>query len=547
VLSQALYQGATRAAVHHELAALAEARLLVSLRDLVGYCHQRCGPGTAPPRVASIGVPTRDRTTSLAAYLSSYARCARRLGQVIHFTVVDDSPEAPTREANRQVLRSVQSEYGLEVRYAGPGERAGFGMLLAREAGLSPEVVAFALEGGEPFTITTGTSRNALLLDSVGDMMIQVDDDMACRLAPIPGARDGLALFSGHDPTEFWFLSGSTDRATVSPHAEGDLVGLHEHLLGRDLGDCLAAAAQSEINIMRAGANFFTRLASGAGTVLATMAGVVGDSGMGSPLYWLMLEGNSRARLLRCESDYRNALASRQVLRSVMQATISDGSFCMALNLGLDNRRLLPPFFPVLRGQDAVFGALLRACCQGYVGLLPGGVQHQPPPRWFTAEELKQGAARLNTGQLLQLLTGALAPAPGRVADALLALGAALANLAALRPDDFQEQIRLHVWNARARGAAQMEEQLRHYRETPPWWAQDVRQAVVQLRQALLNRAADLPADLCALFGSDGALAALQGLVGKFAALLRAWPDMIEAVRRLRMRGIRLAGPPGES
>src|SRR5260370_6587434 len=100
------------------------------------------------------------------------------------------------------------------------------------------------------------------------------------------------------------------------------------------------------------------------------MTGVVGDCDLASPLSWLVLEGNSRARLVRSEADYRAALASRQVLRGVTQPTLGSGGFCTALNLGLDNRRLLPPFFPVLVGHDAVFGALLR-CCQGYVGFLP--------------------------------------------------------------------------------------------------------------------------------------------------------------------------------
>jgi hypothetical protein len=33
----------------------------------------------------------------------------------------------------------------------------------------------------------------------------------------------------------------------------------------------------------------------------------------------------------------------------------------------------------------------------------------------------------------------------------------------------------------------------------------------------------------------------LRRLVGRFGALLRAWPDLVEAARRLRARGVRLA------
>jgi hypothetical protein len=131
------------------------------------------------------------------------------------------------------------------------------------------------------------------------------------------------------------------------------------------------------VDLSRAEPGFFRRLGPCGGRVVVTAAGVMGDSGMGSPSYFLSLRGASRARLLQSEGVYRYALARQQVLRAVPRATVCDAPYCMALNLGLDNRDLLPPFTPVQRNQDGVFAAILRTCCSGdYFGFLPWMILH---------------------------------------------------------------------------------------------------------------------------------------------------------------------------
>jgi hypothetical protein len=540
-LSRALYLGPGSAAVRQELAALAEAGLLVSPSDLLASARQRCGPQAAPPKISSLGVPTRDNPDRLRTCMVSYADSASRFGRNLDFVVVDDSAEHATRAANRQVLDELRNEHGLRVRCAGPEDVDRFAGELAREVGLPVETVELALRGDARLADNGGAGRNALLLDSVGEMAVQVDDDTLCRLAAVPGSRDGLALFNGHDPTEFWFLAGAADRAAVGPAVEGDLAGLHERLLGRGLERCLAEATAAGLDVSRVNSGFFTRLAPGTGTVLATMAGVLGDCDLASPLSWLLLEGPSRSRLVRSESDYRAALASRQVLRGVTQPTLGGGSFCTALNLGLDNRRLLPPFFPVLPGHDAVFGAVLRGCCQGYVGFLPGALLHQSPRRSFTVDDLNRAAGQVSTAHVVQMFIAAMTPAPCGPEQALRALGAALSNVAALAPADFEQQVRLHVCNARSRWLGQLEEQLRRLGGSPTWWAADVQQVMARLRDGLLQSERCLPGDLCAAVGPDRAGVILQELVGQFGRLLQVWPDVVAAARCLRQRGVRLA------
>ncbi|HVS39390.1 MAG TPA: hypothetical protein VMS17_27785 [Gemmataceae bacterium] len=181
------------------------------------------------------------------------------------------------------------------------------------------------------------------------------------------------------------------------------------------------------------------------GRVLVAAAGIAGHSGMSSSLYFLSLEAASRTRLLRSEETYRRALPHHQVLRTATRPTLCDGAFCMALNVGLDNRRPLPPFLPVQRNQDGVFGALVRVCRgDGFFGFLPGAVPHIPPaPRPLSPDDLWRDAAALRAGQIVLGLIRSIAAPTGQTA-----VGRALAEWGALPAADFDELLRIRVGTA---------------------------------------------------------------------------------------------------
>ena len=78
-------------------------------------------------------------------------------------------------------------------------------------------------------------------------------------------------------------------------------------------------------------------------SVTITLQGVVGDSGMGSPRYYLGLQGGSRGRLVASLDAYQSAFRSREVVRAVRRQTVADSPFCMTTCFGFDNRFILPP------------------------------------------------------------------------------------------------------------------------------------------------------------------------------------------------------------
>jgi hypothetical protein len=220
----------------------------------------------------------------------------------------------------------------------------------------------------------------------------------------------------------------------------------------------------------------------------------------------------------------------------------------MALNLGLDNRRLLPPFLPVQRNQDGVFGALVRTCCDGgYFGFLPWTVLHGPPAaRPFDPADPWKGVAGVQSGHIIQVLVRSFASGPDKADTAknLRTLGTALVEWGSAPWPEFAELVRLRLWGQFSKHAVHVEGLLRKFGGQPAFWAQDAKQFLTALRKALPDPQYVAPVDLAEAFGADQAGERLQRLVRRFGQLLQCWPDMAEAAKELRARGVRLAVAP---
>ena len=87
---------------------------------------------------------------------------------------------------------------------------------------------------------------------------------------------------------------------------------------------------------------------------------------------------------------YQSAFRCREVVRAVRRPTVADSPFCMTPCFGFDNRFILPPFFPVQRNSDGIFGLMLHRCGTGSrTGFLPYVVVHEPDsPRLFAPDEM---------------------------------------------------------------------------------------------------------------------------------------------------------------
>jgi hypothetical protein len=198
----------------------------------------------------------------------------------------------------------------------------------------------------------------------------------------------------------------------------------------------------------------------------------------------------------------------------------------------------------VQRNQDGVFAALVRCCFAGDLfGYLPRAIVHRPPALRGLVGDPWADAGRVQTGQLLQVLIGGLAPRPAGSEPGrnLTALGRTLADLAAAAPASFEEAARLHLWQAFGGWSARLEARLRVFGGQPLYWARDVQRVLGICRAALIDPNFAVPWDLYQTFGADPARERTQRLVGEFGQLLQMWPVLVEGAQALRARGVRPA------
>jgi len=532
--------------IKNQLSELVKAGLLIPDIDLIKMCRQSAESQNAPERIASVGVVTRNRIDSLKRCLISHIENSKQNGRENDFIVMDDSEDFSNRDNTRQMLLLLKTHYDVEISYAGLEEKVRFANTLI-DRGLPPDVVDFALFDVEKCGCSIGANRNGLLLHTIGDLVLSADDDTMCRIAAAPESRDGLAFDSSNGFMQFWFFPDRESAMRSAAFADKDILAIHERLLGRDLGSCISALSETtDLNLDQISSRFLRGLQSGNGRVLVTFTGLIGDSGMPSPSGYLVLSPDSRKRLLQTKSDYLSACTSRELLRAVNRPTVTDNIWCcMTTALGYDNRALLPPFMPVLRNGDIIFGFTLRSCFKnGYFGHLPWAILHAPmEARLYSSDGIWQIAPSLQTSSVIVACMASLESRPNMVdgKEKLLALGKHLMEVGSMTLPDFEEFVRIKTWESKSTYIAMLENQLQIYKELPAFWADDIKKHLELTRKAIPRKEYIVPGDLLNSRSIEEARQLTQRLVFKFGQFLYWWPEIVEIAKNLRAQGQRLA------
>lgn len=527
--------------IYDSLFDLVEAGLLTnisSVRDL----RQESSPENALRKIATIGFVTHNRTDSLRRGITSYIDNIKRYDRECDFVVADSAPSPADRTKTGGMLRTLANDYHVPISYIGLDEKVSFANLLVNEFDLPKEIINFALFGQEGFSTATGANRNALLLHTAGDLFFSADDDTVCSLYEVPGRIEGLTFFS-EEPIEGWFFP---DQATglQSVHSiEEDFLSIHEKWLGEDLIGLGPAAQPHQIDYSRLSSKYFKDLTSGTGKIVATLPAIIGDSGIGSPR-WFLLSGDTRDRLCNSKEEYQSAFSSREMLRAVRRINIGRVPSFMTTALGLDNRDLLPPFFPVLRNQDSVFAITLVKCFESvYFCHLPCALLHAPlAARKYTSADLATSSSCGMSDILRYCIKGfetAFRFLPSE--ERLQAMGKHLMNFGTMPPLDFEEFIRIQFWE-HASGMINRAEQLLMTSEySPDYWVDDVEGYSQNLRDALLRKESIIPFDLNREVSTDTPLLLTQKLIYKFGELFSWWPEIVKSAKELRGKGHRVA------
>ena len=222
------------------------------------------------------------------------------------------------------------------------------------------------------------------------------------------------------------------------------MLASHERLLGRRAANVIfEAEAAGLLDLSRLDPALQSLLERRDCFVAVTTTGICGDSGAGNQKTLLLLEGPDRERLMRSDDAYRSAVSSREVLAVASRYQLSGLPFLMTPCVGLDNRELLPPFFPLFRNSDGLFGRTLRAFRpEALIGRLPIAVAHFPPEgRRYHPEAVTDVSC--NAPELMELLIRSFGKLTGSygATQRLDAFGRYFEELGALAPPEFSQRL----------------------------------------------------------------------------------------------------------
>lgn len=506
------------------LETLARAGLMVRRSSFVEECSA-VSKGPPPSPIETIGLTTRNRPEALERALRSYAENAQAHGRNVRFVIVDDARAEGEEQPNRELATRFRSELGVEIRYLGGRERRDFCDKLCEISGVEREIVEFCLFGDALAGVTTGAARNTLLLANTGNPYILVDDDSVCLVAATPGREQDLAISSSNHPTEFWYYRNRDETFAQAPFEEVDFLGLHESLLGWEVGP---KASEQELDLTRATPEFERLLRTSAVRVRGTMAGILGDSGVSSSAY-LFHGKSSRERLLVSEEFYRQAVSSRQVLRAVSKTTVARALSCMAGNLGLDSSELLPPFVPVQRNSDGLFARVLKSCfptaCLGY---FPCAAMHDPlETRMQSVERVTQDLTRVRFADVARVLI----PTEGE--RDLATLGQVFLEAATGSIEDFEKRIRGPILDTKAKSLHQKARE--GDRDLPRFYVELREQHRQAIRDSMGKPEYLVPRDLLeAGLDEPAARQFSRHSIERFGRLLSSWPRLWRAAEDVR-------------
>lgn len=535
------------AEVEQQLAELAEAGLLISYSALEQLWNKQPPPSAGPPEIGSVGVVTRNRVQTLQRCVNSFIKNAATHGRKPTFVIMDDSPESITQRATRQMLSELKSSYEVDVLYADLEQKSRFAKRLIETGDLPPHVVNFALFDTENLGYSVGANRNALALDTLGDLVFSVDDDTECYLVAPPTTSPEVAFESRDDFMNFWFYKDRSTALNSNPQLDQDVLAIHERLLGKNLPTCIADTAENGRLFDRINHRYLRDLQSGDGVVLATFMGIVGDSAMPAPVSYLTFKGQAREELIKSRQAYSSAFSSREILRVTDRFALDRNAWCITTAYAYDNRDWLPPYMPVGRGEDDVFGFAMQSCFEkAYLGYVPCAVLHAPPEeRFYRPTDLSEFGSTLNVCTLLLACITSFTQWAGSLpAHARLEkLGKHLMEIGSLKQDDFEEFLRIHLLRMNSDFVCLLDAQLQKHQSTPGYWAEDAEAYLDTVTTAVTSKDYLVPQDAIESVGFDQAREYSKRLVFKFGELLYWWAAITDTTRRLKLEGERIALP----
>jgi len=434
--------------------------------------------------------------------------------------VVDASKKARNESRSRSVVSSIGRSTGRDITFVGRPEAQTIRRVLSQI--IDPHLVDLVVRPG------ASGNRNLIILLSRGENVLLIDDDVVCDVWRPRSLRRGFGLCGHTEERDIAFYKTRTAVRDLLVPATVDLLQVHETALGRQVK---TLADIGPLTITGTACDHVRQAARGrrAARVRMTLSGIAGDAGVNYPDRFLFSTGQWAMVLKRGHDVLDRALNYREICKIANRYLLMHEVSCMAACMGLSNRWLVPPFLPVGRNEDGLFGAMLSAIDSSTVSChVPYAVFHYSarPPRY--ARSRFPSAKETRAADLLISLVHLWrrTAETGQPRRQLARLGDWLRELAGLDQRSFIELVTVAVLTTRERELARIETMVEPNSDWPAYWKQTLRAYRRELLKNLPLAEFPQPIEFRRASTRAKGWEDFQQFVRSSAELLIAWPKV---------------------
>ena len=477
-----------------------------------------------------VAILTWERPQALERLLESIAKNCDT-DNIHRLYVIDDSRKTENINQNQALTNRFTSKISAPLQYFGRSEQLAFIDALVKQLPEHERVIHFLADHSRwNDHWTSGLSRNLALMLSCGRRLVMMDDDVICDVYDPPRPRHNVTF--SDDPREAAFFGNEREWAHLRQPINPDPVNRHLQCLGLTFSDALTVLGKNHLKpagLANATALQLSELQTGS-AVLLTECGSLGCPGTSNNTWLPNMAAASLKRMLASGEQTTQALSSRKVWSGRNQPHFAPSSN-MSQITGFDNRRMLPPYLPIMRGEDRLFGNMLDFIFPESIVLdYPWAVPHSPlPGRQWQDKDLNftpgDSFPQFFIEKIIEYKSSCPSASPG---DRLSALSSwfndmASANVGALTAMYIDSRL------SRDSELLQKLTTLLAKAETAPVnWQNYLRNGIAQLN-ADLNRVSredfevrGVPATL----DKDALITFWKVVWGDFAKALKAWPEI---------------------
>lgn len=480
--------------------------------------------------ISCISVPTGDRPEMLARCLSSLLETFEQMASTPALVVADSSKSQTSADRCRKHLLSIAQNSQTAITYIGLEERRTFIERVEKSGAASPNSIRFAI--GESFSEDYGSNRNAILLATLGEVVLSTDDDTLPGYARAMGLIDTLPKYvsSATRHMSTWYFESLAESTSSGWRSNESSVSIHNQYIGKSAGELPTTQYAESVHN---GPDSTIEKQPNDWCIAVCTLGVAGDCGLiTNRAYLLESDEASRARLMRSRPSYLTLAKSRFVVRHPREVLIAPVTDFMSMSYSFDNRVPLPPFMPRFRGEDAVFGRMLsRSSARYRMAHLPYAVVHAPAESRQFQVDLFQPMfwhlvdAILESEGSDDLCEGSLTMAADHLASvcraSLPALKALISGIYRHRLKRISEQIATLLFSKRFE---------------PDYWRTDLLGQLQDLEDMLRSTKEFAPIEFCD-GGGNCDFSVLRDELLKLSRMYGEWQSILDAASYLQQRG----------